>query len=168
MEHARQQDVAAVDTRIQALVSDAKAAMGVWSEHGLMETRRLFWDSYESGKVFARRQTFYDAVFAVIYGRTEEHFLAFILKWLFNTLVNFTVGMSVAVMAFIFKLPGLLWSFQASLVRCTCCPRALSGLWNPGTQFTQLIRPAVCAWLNTSVCARDPSHRLISPSHARS
>lgn len=137
VEYERQQEVAEVDRRIQKHVSDAKGSMGIWSDYGLMETRRLFWDSYESGKardrhpcafctlcacrncadealrlplscvtlpffsltqVFARRQTFYDAMFAVLYGRTEEHFLVFILKWLFNTLVNFTVGMSVAVM----------------------------------------------------------------------
>lgn len=48
--------------------------------------------------MFARRQTFYDVIFAVINGRTEEHFLVFVLKWLFNTLVNFTVGLSVAAM----------------------------------------------------------------------
>lgn len=46
--------------------------------------------------MFARRQTFYDALFSVLYGRTEENVLAFILRWLFNTLVNFTAGMSVA------------------------------------------------------------------------
>ena len=64
--------------------------------------------------MFARRQTFYDALFMVLNGRTEEHFMTFILRWLFNTLMNFTVGLSVAAVAFVFKLPGLLWSYGAS------------------------------------------------------
>ena len=45
--------------------------------------------------MFARRQTFYDMFFTVLNGRTEENMVAFVLRWLFITLSNFTAGMTV-------------------------------------------------------------------------
>ena len=42
--------------------------------------------------------------------------LSFVLRWLFSTLMNFTVGLSVAVIAFLCKLPGLMWSFGPGLL----------------------------------------------------
>ena len=46
----------------QKKYSDAKAQLGVWSEAGVAEGRKLFWDSFETGKVFGRRQTFWDGL----------------------------------------------------------------------------------------------------------
>lgn len=50
VEHEKQKDLAEVERRIQKHISNAKGSMGVWSEHGIFETRRLFWDAYENGK----------------------------------------------------------------------------------------------------------------------
>lgn len=36
---------------VDRLVSDAKKELGLWSQLGLDEGRRLFWSSFESGKV---------------------------------------------------------------------------------------------------------------------
>jgi hypothetical protein len=37
---------------VLALVSQAKAELGLWSELGVDEGRRLFWRSFEAGKVW--------------------------------------------------------------------------------------------------------------------
>ena len=39
------------DRHVERLVSKAKVELGLWSEAGLQEGRRLFWNSFESGKV---------------------------------------------------------------------------------------------------------------------
>ena len=39
------------DLHVLALVSQAKAELGLWSELGVDEGRRLFWRSFEAGKV---------------------------------------------------------------------------------------------------------------------
>ncbi|KAK9811408.1 hypothetical protein WJX72_003432 [[Myrmecia] bisecta] len=96
-------------------ISDAKAELGLWSELGLHESRALFWRSFESGKVFARRQTFWDTVVNIMTAR-ERNALTMALELLFTALINFTVGMFVSVFAFVFRLPSLLMSYQPSLV----------------------------------------------------
>merc|ERR1719502_680504 len=44
-----------------ALQSDAKAAVGIWSQYGVDEVRERFWKAYQSGKDFAKRMTFWGA-----------------------------------------------------------------------------------------------------------
>ncbi len=39
------------ERHVDALLSDAKAELGLWSELGLEEGRRLFWNSFQAGKV---------------------------------------------------------------------------------------------------------------------
>lgn len=116
VERQREAELAAVDAKLEKHVSNAKAAVGVWSDMGVEEARRMFWKQYEQGKVFARRQTFYDAIFMMINGRTEEHAAVFILRWLFTTLTNFTVGMAIAAVSFMFNLPSMVMAFQPTLM----------------------------------------------------
>jgi len=52
---------AALDKEAQRKFSDAKAELGLWSDAGIGEGRKLFWGAFEQGKVFGRRQTFWDA-----------------------------------------------------------------------------------------------------------
>ena len=40
---------------VDSLVSEAKKELGLWSQLGLDEGRRLFWSSFESGKVHTLR-----------------------------------------------------------------------------------------------------------------
>ena len=48
---AADQVVRAHGRHVNGLVSAAKAELGLWSQLGLDEGRRLFWSSFESGKV---------------------------------------------------------------------------------------------------------------------
>lgn len=41
------------ERHIQSLLSDAKAELGLWSDLGLEEGRRLFWSSFDAGKVLS-------------------------------------------------------------------------------------------------------------------
>ena len=53
---------AVLDKEAQRKFSDAKAELGLWSDAGIGEGRKLFWGAFEQGKVFGRRQTFWDAL----------------------------------------------------------------------------------------------------------
>jgi len=76
-----------------------------------------FWRQYKDGQRFATRSTVYDVIFAVLNGttRTDEPVINFVLHWIMVTVSNFTVGMLSAVTFFIFSLPGLIWSYSASV-----------------------------------------------------
>ena len=50
----------------------AFGVVGLWSEYGVGEARQLFWDCLEKGKGFARRATFWDALFGLTMGRDEN------------------------------------------------------------------------------------------------
>ena len=53
----------AVRARRDELLRQAKASLGLWSEAGVEEGRTLFWESFASGKLFAQRQSLWDAAF---------------------------------------------------------------------------------------------------------
>ena len=95
----------------------AKRKLGLWSDVGVAEARREFWSSYAEGKLFAQRHTMWDVVFAVMTGRTgtEDSVLSFVLNWVGIALTNFTAGMLSAVLSFMFKLPGIIWSYGAGI-----------------------------------------------------
>ena len=118
----------------------AKQSLGLWSDVGVAEARQTFWKAYKEGKMFAQRHTVWDVVFAIMYGRTgsEENVLSFVIQWVGIALrcvltelggsphalmtlpfllssSNFTVGMISAVLSFMFALPGLIWSYGASV-----------------------------------------------------
>lgn len=75
-----------------------------------------FRKSFEAGKVFGRRQTFWDAVFAVIAGQ-ERNAMGMLLKVVFSAMINFTVGMVCSIFVFIFKLPWILADYKPGWVR---------------------------------------------------
>jgi len=45
-----------------ARMSDAKKVAGIFSEVGVGEVKDSFWDYFQSGKQFAKRQTMWDAL----------------------------------------------------------------------------------------------------------
>lgn len=55
-------EFATLDKEAQKKFAEAKAELGLWSDAGVGEGRRLFWNAFERGKVFGRRQTFWDAL----------------------------------------------------------------------------------------------------------
>ena len=65
----RQQAVNAAEGRLRealrerdALQSEAKSNVGLWSSHGIDEVRERFWRAYQDGKDFAKRMTFWDVM----------------------------------------------------------------------------------------------------------
>lgn len=75
--------------------------------------------SFEKGKVFAQRQTFWDAVNTVLYSRQEESWVGFAIKWMFTIAINFTLGMLGAAIYFAFALWGVVTSYDPNVVTGT-------------------------------------------------
>ncbi len=98
-------------------LASAKSQLGLFSEHGVAETRDLFWLRLAQGKGFATRQTKWDALFMGIraMGR-DESLMAYFLRLALSMLFNFTLGICGAVVGFIFTLYSLIKSYQASLM----------------------------------------------------
>ena len=96
-----------------ALMSDAKASVGVWSAYGVEEVRGLFWDAYQSGKDFAKRMTWWDVLLGGV-GRRDEELWATLLRWLGQVMMNFTIGLFSALVSFAFSLVSMLWAYKAS------------------------------------------------------
>ncbi|GMH33897.1 hypothetical protein BSKO_01731 [Bryopsis sp. KO-2023] len=99
-------------------VAEAKSQLGIWSEAGVEEGRSLFWGSYKQGKVFAQRQTLWDAMFSLFSSR-ESDALARIIELLLIACFNFTTGMISALFVFIFRLPSFIASFKPGWISGT-------------------------------------------------
>jgi hypothetical protein len=50
-----------------ALKSEAKAAVGIWSSYGVAEVRERFWKAYQDGKDLAKRMTFWVCIGAHVF-----------------------------------------------------------------------------------------------------
>ena len=53
-------------------VREGKQALGLWSQAGVDESRRTFKRAFESGKVFARRQTLWVRFFFFFFFQRER------------------------------------------------------------------------------------------------
>lgn len=104
------------DRHLESLISAAKAELGLWSELGVGEGRQLFWKSFQAGKVFGRRQTIWDTAFNLLASnQADRNLVTAFVQLICTAMVNFTAGMLSSVFIFIFQLPWLLMSYQASL-----------------------------------------------------
>lgn len=94
-------------------MSDAKATAGIFSEIGVGEVKDSFWGHFHSGKQFAKRQSMWDAMFMGIrsMGR-DESMVEYILRVLMNVLFNFSIGLIMALLFFIFGLWSIIRSYQ--------------------------------------------------------
>jgi len=106
---------AAINER-NALISEAKGEVGIWSTYGVEEVRDRFWKAYESGKDFAKRMTWWDVVFGMGGGRRDEELWATLLRWLGQIMMNFTVGLISALISFGFALLGMIWEYKTSFL----------------------------------------------------
>lgn len=102
------------------LMKDAKQSVGLFSEHGVQDTREMFWQKFQSGKDFASRQTKWDIIFAGIsaIGR-DEKIANFLFRIVSSFLLNITIGLCGAVVAFWWNL----WSLIQVRGRKTRGPR---------------------------------------------
>merc|ERR1712124_221608 len=96
-------------------MSDAKSVAGLFSEVGVSEVQDSFWAYFSSGKNFAKRQTMWDAMFMGIrtIGRgRDESMIEYGLKLLMQLLLNFSLGLIMALVMFVIGLWSIVRSYQ--------------------------------------------------------
>lgn len=91
----------------------ARAEIGIWSEYGIGEARERFWQAFSGGKSFAKRQTFFDAIFMPRSG--DEGIVSFLISIVISFLVNLIIGLVAALFAFAYELYHLAWEYQTTL-----------------------------------------------------
>lgn len=98
-----------------ARMSDAKSVAGLFSEVGVGEVTDSFWQYFASGKQFAKRQSMWDAMFMGFrsMGR-DESMVEYMLKMLMQVLINFSMGLIMALVIFIFGLWKIIQTYQPS------------------------------------------------------
>lgn len=96
-----------------ARMSDAKASVGLFSEVGVGEVKDSFWNYFYQGKQFAKRQSMWDALFMGIrhMGR-DESTAEYLLRVLMQVLVNFSMGLVMALVIFVIGLWSIVRSYQ--------------------------------------------------------
>jgi len=94
-------------------ISDAKSVAGLFSEVGVGEVQDSFWAYFSSGKQFAKRQSMWDAMFMGMrsMGR-DESFIEYGLKVLMQVLLNFSLGLVMALFMFVIGLWSIVRSYQ--------------------------------------------------------
>eukprot|EP01025_Chloroclados_australasicus_P017946 TRINITY_DN19243_c0_g1_i1.p1 TRINITY_DN19243_c0_g1~~TRINITY_DN19243_c0_g1_i1.p1 ORF type:complete len:291 (-),score=11.16 TRINITY_DN19243_c0_g1_i1:371-1243(-) len=99
----------------EQLKRQARGFLGLWSHRGVKDSKAMFWQSFEQGKVFAKRQTMWDAIFTLL-SRREEDWLIQLLQLVFIAIINFTTGMFLSAVLYLVGLPKLIWSYNAGWV----------------------------------------------------
>eukprot|EP01024_Parvocaulis_polyphysoides_P054113 TRINITY_DN544_c3_g1_i1.p1 TRINITY_DN544_c3_g1~~TRINITY_DN544_c3_g1_i1.p1 ORF type:complete len:291 (-),score=23.27 TRINITY_DN544_c3_g1_i1:285-1157(-) len=97
------------------LEREAKGFLGLWSHQGVKDSKRMFWQAFDQGKLFARRQTMWDAIFQLLNNR-EEDWMIRLVQLVLTGIMNFTTGMFLSVILYIIGLPKLIWSYNAGWV----------------------------------------------------
>jgi hypothetical protein len=97
----------------QARMSDAKSVAGLFSEVGVGEVQDSFWSYFSRGKKFAKRQSMFDAMFMGFSSmRRDENMVEYGLKVLMQVLLNFSVGLVMALVMFVIGLWSIVRSYQ--------------------------------------------------------
>jgi len=98
-----------------ARMSDAKSIAGLFSEVGVNEVKDSFWDYFHSGKNFAKRQSMWDAMFMGMRSMSrDESIIEYGLKMLMQVLINFSMGLIIALFIFVFGLWSIISTYQAN------------------------------------------------------
>lgn len=153
-----------------ATVGVAKSEVGLMSEYGVQETRDLFWGTFAGGKDFGKRQSMWDLLFTGLrWGKDEEAF-SVLLRWVFQLLVNFTLGLVGALVVFVYKLWGLIGTYApnpltallyfvlASLAATACVATYLLVLYGAAAGSVAVVAKAIV----------DHNHRIANdPAYAR-
>lgn len=103
----------------QARMSDAKSIAGIFSEVGVGEVKDSFWQHFSSGKQFAKRQSMWDALFIGVrqmHRGRDESWIEFALKVLMQVLLNFSMGLIMALVFFVVGLWSIVNSYQPNPV----------------------------------------------------
>lgn len=115
VDEARRRFDAAIRDR-DALQSEAKASVGIWSQYGIDEARERFWKAYQDGKDFAKRMTFWDVLFGVGGGSRDEELVVTIMRYIGQIIMNFSIGLLSALFSFAFSLVSMLWEYKVGYI----------------------------------------------------
>jgi len=100
----------------QARMSDAKSIAGLTSEVGVEEMKDSFWQYFTAGKQFAKRQSMWDMFFMAMRSLGQRHrdesTADYVIKILINVLINFSMGMVMCLVMFVFGLWSIIKSYQ--------------------------------------------------------
>eukprot|EP01026_Neomeris_dumetosa_P027641 TRINITY_DN22465_c0_g1_i10.p1 TRINITY_DN22465_c0_g1~~TRINITY_DN22465_c0_g1_i10.p1 ORF type:complete len:292 (-),score=26.52 TRINITY_DN22465_c0_g1_i10:389-1264(-) len=99
----------------QQIAREARGFLGLWSHQGVKDSKALFWQAFDQGKIFARRQTMWDAIFNILNSR-EEDWMVRLVQLVLMAIVNFSTGMLLSLLLYLWRLPGLIWSYNAGWV----------------------------------------------------
>jgi len=115
----------------EARMRDAKQTIGVFSSVAAEEIKDSFWQYFTAGKQFAKRQSMWDLFFLSIRsmrrGR-DETMIEFALKILLQVLVNFSVGLALALVMFVVGLYSLVRAYASNPIAAVVafCSAALA------------------------------------------
>ena len=116
--YGKYKKAAAISTKQKAIekqmISDAKANVGAVSTYAVEEVRGLWKRSFARGKAYAKRASWYDVLFGGIgfaMGR-DENMGSFVIRIVFQMVINFVVGLFGAFIGFLWYLGGIIWSYQ--------------------------------------------------------
>lgn len=110
--HKVEAELAILENKRNEYIQKAKKKVGVWSSYGLEEMRHRFWQTFESGKVFAKQQTFYQMIFRIMSVNNDENLISIVVQWIFTALVNFTFSLIGSLFYFVFSLGSVVYSYQ--------------------------------------------------------
>jgi hypothetical protein len=167
---AAQTTYGALQAQEAATVSVAKREVGLMSEYGVQETRDLFWGTFAGGKAFGKRQSMWDLLFTGLrWGKDEEAF-SVLVRWVFQLVLNFTIGLVGALVVFVYKLWGLIGTYApdpvtalvyfglASLAATACVASYLLALYGAAAGSVAVVAKAIV----------DHNHRIANdPNYAR-
>ena len=97
-----------------AAISEARSVIGIFSDYAVQDARRLFWSCWDWGKTFAKRISFYDAIFLALDSRNES-FGVYIARMILRVLVNFSIGFISALISFVWQLWFFVRSYSAGI-----------------------------------------------------
>lgn len=96
-----------------ARMSDAKASAGIFSQVGVEEVSDSFWSYFSAGKQYAKRQSMWDALFmGMRHMSRDESFAEYAMRMLIQVLINFSMGLVMALIVFVFGLWSIVQSYQ--------------------------------------------------------
>jgi len=103
-----------------------KKDLGVFSEFGVTETREALYGRLDQGKQFAKRASWYDAIFSGIVSMGRDEGLGeYAIRLVMNIIINIFIGLVSASITFVYSAWGILNSFQSSwletIIFIFCC-----------------------------------------------
>lgn len=93
-------------------LAEARSEVGIWSSFGVQDVRDRFWSAWKSGKDFAARLSWWDAVFLTV-GR-DEPLQQVILRMVLKYTLNLTLGLVSCFCYFVCAVYGLIVSYGSS------------------------------------------------------